>query len=187
MEIDHLVPKAEGGTGDITNAIPLCFDCHAEVHAYNDRHPRGRKFQPEELRLHKKQWLDFCSTNPSLLVSAPVNPDAGPLQALIDELEFNMVLSEATRVDEVGARLVDAQFLRAVSLGAISILDDVTKQAIYGAYHVVSRVNGLLERERNCKSPEIERNRVVTLLKTTPNPIKLAHDRLLSFVGTPRL
>jgi len=25
-------------------------------HAYNDKHPRGRKFQPDELQLHKKQW-----------------------------------------------------------------------------------------------------------------------------------
>src|SRR5580765_7384825 len=53
IELDHMLPRAQGGPDDIDNAIPLCFECHAEVHAYNDKHPRGRKFKPSELRLHK--------------------------------------------------------------------------------------------------------------------------------------
>src|SRR6266704_1030414 len=32
------------------NVLPVCFDCHAEINHYNDAHPRGRKFQPGELR-----------------------------------------------------------------------------------------------------------------------------------------
>jgi hypothetical protein len=32
----------------------VCFECHPEIHSYNDKHPRGRKFLPEELQLHKK-------------------------------------------------------------------------------------------------------------------------------------
>src|SRR5436190_20262496 len=70
MELDHMIPRAEGGRDDIANAIPLCFDCHAEVHAYNDKHPRGRKFQPEELRKHREQWLEICRAHPEALVAA---------------------------------------------------------------------------------------------------------------------
>src|SRR5438045_7389586 len=52
MELDHMHPVAEGGVSEIENAIPVCFECHAEIHAYNDKHRRGRKFQPSELRRH---------------------------------------------------------------------------------------------------------------------------------------
>jgi 5-methylcytosine-specific restriction endonuclease McrA len=55
IETDHIVPSDEGGGDEIQNAIPVCFECHAEIHSYNDRHPRGRKFQPNELRGHKER------------------------------------------------------------------------------------------------------------------------------------
>ena len=32
------------------NALPVCFDCHAEICHYNEGHPRGRKYQPSELK-----------------------------------------------------------------------------------------------------------------------------------------
>lgn len=32
------------------NAIPVCFDCHADIKNNNDSHPLGRKYQPSELR-----------------------------------------------------------------------------------------------------------------------------------------
>ena len=31
MEIHHIKAKADGGEDSFENAIPLCFDCHAEV------------------------------------------------------------------------------------------------------------------------------------------------------------
>src|SRR2546425_8278060 len=93
MELDHIIPKAEGGPDTIDNAIPVCFECHAEIHAYNDRHPRGRKYRSEELRQHKKQWLALCKSSVSVLASIPPRTDVGPLQALIDELEFNQAIT----------------------------------------------------------------------------------------------
>ncbi len=59
METDHIVPASEGGSNTIDNAIPVCFECHAEIHSYNDKHPRGRKFLANELRVHKEQWLEI--------------------------------------------------------------------------------------------------------------------------------
>ena len=74
MELDHMVPRADGGSSEIDNAIPVCFECHAEIHAYNDKHPRGRKFQPAELKLHKDQWLAFCEKTPGALAQTRVSP-----------------------------------------------------------------------------------------------------------------
>jgi hypothetical protein len=88
------VTKADGGSDSIDNAIPVCFECHAEIHSYNDKHPRGRKFRPEELRGHKEQWLDICRTKPEIFVSATRDSDVGPIQAVIDELEFNLEVSK---------------------------------------------------------------------------------------------
>src|SRR5947207_6124741 len=90
METDHIQPKAEGGSDQIENAIPVCFECHAEIHSYNDQHPRGRKFRPDELRAHKQQWLEICRNHAEVLLAAARSSDVGPLQALIDELAFNI-------------------------------------------------------------------------------------------------
>jgi len=61
IETDHMLPKSKNGTDSIENAIPICFECHAEIHLYNNKHPRGRKYHTKELRKHKKQWLEICN------------------------------------------------------------------------------------------------------------------------------
>lgn len=63
IEVHHIVPAAEGGTDTIDNAIALCFDCHAAAGHYNDRHPKGSKFSPQELRKHKESWFKLVATN----------------------------------------------------------------------------------------------------------------------------
>jgi hypothetical protein len=144
MELDHIQPKAEGGPDTIDNAIPVCFDCHAEIHAYNDQHPRGRKFKPEELKLHKQQWLELCQTSARFLASVPTRTDVGPVQALVDELEFNKVV--AASADEVGrfgssAKFSVIQFERAVSDGVLSLLEPELKRLLLDAYMVMHRAN----------------------------------------------
>ena len=56
MEVHHIVARSEGGTDAYDNAIPLCFDCHAEVRQYDSKHPKGIKFTAKELRLHRDNW-----------------------------------------------------------------------------------------------------------------------------------
>ena len=68
IETDHIVPAADDGNDDIDNALPVCFDCHAEIHSYNPDHPRGRKFTPNELRAHKERWLQICDDSPERLL-----------------------------------------------------------------------------------------------------------------------
>ena len=51
---------------------------------------RGRKFLPDELRGHKEQWLEICRSRPEIFINAARDSDVGPIQGLIDELEFNV-------------------------------------------------------------------------------------------------
>lgn len=51
VEIAHHTP----GNPDIDNGIPLCFDCHAAVEHYNERHPKGLKFRWDELKARRDQ------------------------------------------------------------------------------------------------------------------------------------
>jgi hypothetical protein len=55
IEAAHIIDEAAGGSNDEDNGIPLCFDCHQEIGSYNDKHPRGNKIRPEELRARRDQ------------------------------------------------------------------------------------------------------------------------------------
>jgi len=136
IETDHIELKAAGGDDDIENAIPVCFDCHAEIHSYNDQHPRGRKFTADELRLHKKQWLEVCDTMPGELFTERRTADVevGPVQAMIDEIEFNRVAARAGADERSGCPLRDEQFARAIRSGSLSLLLPELKTIIIDAY-----------------------------------------------------
>jgi hypothetical protein len=146
IETDHITPLDEDGDDSIENAIPVCFECHAEIHSYNDRHPRGRKFQPEEMKLHKEQWLKICDEHPEALIGAIRNADVGPLQALIDELEFNATVASVRDYREQSCRFHDQQFLRAIHEGSISLLRDTIRTLILEAYRAMGAANGAMEK-----------------------------------------
>lgn len=137
IETDHIVPAAESQDHSIENAIPVCFDCHAEIHAYNPKHPRGRRFTPEELRKHKEQWLHICETRPEIFVEANRNVDIGPLQGMLDELEHNLVISQ----ELIGFLFKDEQLGRAIREGVLATLDENLRQVISKAYWAISRAN----------------------------------------------
>jgi len=141
IETDHIVPREQSQDNSIENAIPLCFECHAEIHSYNDKHPRGRKFRPEELRQHRDQWLTICAEKPEAMLSAAWDGDVGPLQALMDELEFNRMVIEGSPEKNRGALFQQTQFMRAVHEGMIAILLEKLKTSILEAYVSMSRAN----------------------------------------------
>ncbi len=62
IEVHHIIPQGEQGPSTADNAIVLCFDCHAEVHAYWKSNPKGRKFTASELRRHRDQWFESYAT-----------------------------------------------------------------------------------------------------------------------------
>jgi hypothetical protein len=145
METDHLIPKAENGDDDIENCLPVCFECHAEIHSYNNDHPRGRKFTQDELRLHRDQWLKICDTRPEVFTEPGRPSDVGPLQALIDELEFNVAVARNFKGEDIGCHFYDEQFRRAIQMGAISILKDELKRSVIAAYRSIGKANHVLQ------------------------------------------
>lgn len=48
-----MTPESEGESNNIDNTIPVCFDCHAEVQLYNDKHYRGPNYTTNKLIAHK--------------------------------------------------------------------------------------------------------------------------------------
>lgn len=187
METDHIILKDDGGTDDIANAIPVCFECHAEIHCYNTNHPRGRMFTPDELRKHKSQWLDLCRTRPEAFTEVARNVGVGPLQAILDELEHNLTASD-TPVDQRGWLFRDEQFSLAISEGSIAILDDGLRTAISEAYVAISRANQRVKAELNQDSHERQIGMgtaaAIEALRSAPDKIRTARDKLLSFLAT---
>lgn len=72
--VHHIVPKSDGGSNNLDNAIVLCLRCHGEAGHYNAAHPMGNKYSPSELRRHRDNWWEWCEQNPG--VPAPKNPIA---------------------------------------------------------------------------------------------------------------
>lgn len=56
MECHHIVPKYNGGEDTFDNCIPLCFDCHQEIGAYNSKHKKGNKYSVSELKQRRNEF-----------------------------------------------------------------------------------------------------------------------------------
>jgi len=67
IEIHHIIQKADGGEDSFENAIPLCFDCHADMRSYDHNHPKGTKYTATELTRHRNNWYNKISGNIGIL------------------------------------------------------------------------------------------------------------------------
>ncbi|MCI0702576.1 MAG: HNH endonuclease [Planctomycetia bacterium] len=192
IETDHIQPAADEGDDNIANAIPVCFDCHAEIHTYNDKHPRGRKFTPEELVKHKEQWLKMCAEQPivALLRSDDSDGEVGPLQALVDEIEFNIAVAQSTASGDVGCPFRDDQFSRAIRTGSLALLAQDLKTALIDAHVAVGRANTVAVAAATKRAGGVSRS-VVGVRGSSPAEaaddcvccLERAHQLLLRFLG----
>lgn len=191
IETDHIIPTCDGGGNEIENAIPVCFECHAEIHSYNDQHPRGRKFRAEELQAHKEQWLRICREQPHALVDAARSADVGPLQALLDELAFNEAVSRYPEHNRHGCRFYDQQFHRAIEQGGVAILRDDLRNAILEAYVLMGRANNWLtartQHHPNSDAGASTGNRATDAIREAAPKIAAAEAALLKFLGSETL
>ena len=185
IETDHIDPS---GGDAIANAIPVCFECHAEIHSYNPAHPRGRKFHRSELQQHKKQWLEICRSKPEILLRVTRSSDVGPIQALVDELEFNCVVARMSSAGQHGCLFQDAQFRRAISEGSIAMLLEPLKEAVLEAYAAVGRANELIRGIYVHAPGSSPRGGAVNLatdgIDEAKARVERAHDELIQFLGT---
>ncbi len=183
IETDHIVPRADGGDDSIENALPVCFDCHAEAHAFNPRHPKGRPFTPNELRGHKEQWLRICAERPEIFVSATREVDVGPLQGLLDELDYNLTISAALDFKTLGFQFRETQMDRAIREGVVQMLNDDLKSKVSIAYGAVSRANEVTRAwlNRVDYSGHLD-GRAMEAVKDAIPLIQSARDTLFKFV-----
>jgi hypothetical protein len=142
MEIDHVEGAAADASGNIANAIPLCFECHAEVHHYNPEHPRGRRLHASELKAHRDQWLKLCREHPEMFVHAQPAPEAGSLERLLNELEFNLALAGSERL---GGMFEVTQFRRAIADGTFSWIPEELKTSVHAAYGAIVHANATVD------------------------------------------
>jgi hypothetical protein len=71
IEAAHVVSEAAGGSNEEDNGIPVCLDCHQEIGAYDDQHPRGNKFRPEELRARRDRVYALVASGGIPRTAAP--------------------------------------------------------------------------------------------------------------------
>ncbi len=69
IEIHHIIQKADGGSDDFDNAIPLCLECHADMGKTDAHHPGRKAYPPSELKRHRENWYKRVADN------TPVLPD----------------------------------------------------------------------------------------------------------------
>lgn len=191
MEVHHIHWKSKGGPDDIDNAIPLCFECHAEVNHYNPGHPKGRKFTKEELHEHKRQWIEICEKHPEALISAPRDTDVGPLEGMSLELEYNeAVVNQITDgtpwQDKIGCVLHDNEYKRSVTQGSLLLLPEDLKKEINKAYSEVGRINTFVSMYANTR-PEGNAfaeatNRLLEAYRKSKDAISLAMLELNAFL-----
>jgi hypothetical protein len=186
IELHHIIQKNEGGNDSIENAIPVCFECHAEIGSYNSNHPRGRKFTSCELKLHKKQWLELCKNKPEIFTSLQ-KAEVGPLQALIDELEFNEKVSEQTKGASY-CKFYTNQFIRAIREGVISITTKELKDSILDTYRLIEMANVQIGRYiislgGNAQYPEYK---VGDAIAATEKSIKETKGKLLKYLSSEK-
>lgn len=62
IEAAHIIDEAAGGSNTEENGIPVCFDCHQEIGAYRDSHPKGNKFREEELRARRDRVYELVQS-----------------------------------------------------------------------------------------------------------------------------
>lgn len=188
MELDHIVQQAEDGPDTPENAIPVCLECHAEIHSYNPNHPRGRKFQPSELRGHRDQWLAVCREHPEIFRhSSRARAEVGPLQSLIDELEFNEAVTAVPSGEGQFCPFKERQFLEAIRTGSIATLRDELKQSINGAYVQIGQANQLVSTLANTQNPSMQGNLyqlIMTKNRESRQAIQKAKQELLKFLSS---
>jgi hypothetical protein len=72
VQVHHIVPRHLGGSDDASNAIPLCPNCHDEVHAKYAPGRTTRVYTERELRTHLAQAISLATRQANLL---PGNDD----------------------------------------------------------------------------------------------------------------
>ena len=90
IEVHHIREASEGGGDSLGNAIPLCFDCHADMRSYDHKHPKGNKYSESELKRHRDSWYEKVKGNIGIANrEAVVETDKQVYQLLVNVLPWD--------------------------------------------------------------------------------------------------
>ncbi len=84
IEIAHL--DNNNKNNDIDNAMPLCYRCHAAIGHYNENHPRGNKYNIDELKARRNQVYDQQTSQ----LLSPVIPVVNGSGASLPDVSFRI-------------------------------------------------------------------------------------------------
>lgn len=109
------------------------------------------------------------------------------MQALLDEMDFNIEVASHPAAGELGCELADHQFRRAIQTGALALLDETLKRSVNRAYVDVGKANHFL---LSTRSHQVHGNAYNTALNSAQETIKdalpllqEAKALLLQFLG----
>lgn len=90
IEVHHIRSSGEQGDNSFENAIPLCFDCHADMRSYDHKHPKGTKYTESELKQHRDKWYEKIKNNIGLANKDKiVETDKKVFEMVVDILPWN--------------------------------------------------------------------------------------------------
>jgi len=94
IELHHIEQRKDKKDDSFENCIPLCFDCHAEVKAYNPEHPKGRHFSFSELKRHRDNWYKKVKDTEGVNLNSNYRSlDRNTYQKLISILKSDEVIT----------------------------------------------------------------------------------------------
>jgi len=103
IEVHHIKLKSEGGEDIFENAIPLCFDCHADMTSYDHKHTKGTKYSKSELTRHRDGWYVKIKASIGLVAKPEViETDKSVYKRFIKLLPWDGVISFLRRFDFAG-------------------------------------------------------------------------------------
>ena len=92
IEVHHIDPEAKSRDNTIENAIPLCFDCHADMINYDPAHPKGTKYTPSELKRHRDSWYEKIASSPQATASGQIfASDRKAYDWITERLSWNLM------------------------------------------------------------------------------------------------
>ncbi|SRR6266571_3219571 len=103
IEIHHIVPVSEGGSDEEENGIPICFDCHSDVHAAGS--PKGRRFTHGELRRLRDEWF-ASSREPSAVELGRIRTE---ILEYLDSLKIPTIHDTLVNITETLEALLQAK------------------------------------------------------------------------------
>ncbi len=90
IQLHHIKRKADGGEDILDNCIPLCLDCHSDMGKIDPKHPIGKQYTENELRLHRDNWFNRNMHPSSLLNNKVDKQDKELFQKICDLFSPNV-------------------------------------------------------------------------------------------------